>query len=97
VTRSLRLDRLVGRRVLTANNQSLGRLEECRVERHGSGWVVTEWIVGPAGLSERLGLGARLVLGTRRGRSFIVRWDQLDLTDPDRPRLSCAVEELQRL
>jgi hypothetical protein len=94
--RSLRLDRLIGRRVLTANNRPLGRLEECRVEQRGSTWIVTEWVVGPAGLLERLGLGARLIVGLSRGNSYVIRWDQLDLRDPERPRLSCAVEDLRR-
>ncbi len=94
---SVRLDRLIGRKVMTANNRSLGRLEECRAERRGRDWVVAEWIIGPAGLFERLGLGARLVLGAARRYSYVAAWDQLDLTDPDHPRLSCAVEELRRL
>ena len=96
MTHSLRLDRLIGRRVLTANNRRLGRLEECRVERRGSAWVVTEWVVGAAGLFERLGLGTRLLFGLSRGASYIIRWDQLDVSDPDRPRLTCAIEDLRR-
>ena len=85
------------RSVRTANNRRLGRLEECRVERRGNEWAVTEWIVGPAGLLERLGLGARLIVGASRGQSYVVRWDQLDLTDPDRPRLSCPLDEVRRV
>jgi len=96
MTHTLRLDRLIGRRVLTANNRSLGRLEECRVERRGSAWVVTEWVVGSAGLLERLGLGARLVIGLSRRASYIIRWDQLDLSDPEKPRLSCPIDDLRR-
>lgn len=96
MSRSLRFDRLLGRMVMTANNRPLGRLEECRVEQRGSAWMVTEWVVGPAGLLERLGLGARLILGLSRGDSYVIRWDQLDLTDPGRPRLTCAVDDLRR-
>jgi hypothetical protein len=92
----LRLDRLLGREVLTANNRPLGRLEEFRVERRGTAWIVTEYVIGRAGLFERLGLGVRLVLGIARGGGFVARWDQLDLTNPDRPRLACPVEELRR-
>jgi hypothetical protein len=93
---ALRLDRLIGRPVLTANNRRLGRLEECRVERHGSAWTVTEWVIGPAGLMERLGLGARLLFGPVR-TGYVARWDQLDLSNPDRPRLMCVVDALRRL
>jgi hypothetical protein len=93
---SIRLDRLLGRVVQTANNRRLGRLEEFRAERRGDAWVITEYVIGGAGLMERLGLGARLVLGMNRVGGYVVRWDQLDFSNPDRPRLTCPVEELQR-
>jgi len=91
-----RLDRLIGRQILTANNRPLGRIEECRAEHRGNAWVVREWVIGAAGLLERLGFGVRLILGWKAGRSFIARWDQVDLTHPDRPRLNCSVDELKR-
>jgi hypothetical protein len=93
---SLRLDRLLGREVRTANNRRLGRLEEFRAERRGSDWVVTEYVIGAAGLFERLGLGARLILGGARAGGYIVRWDQMDLSNPDGPRISCPVKDLRR-
>jgi hypothetical protein len=93
---SIRLDRLVGRVVRTANNRRLGRLEEFRAERLGSAWVIGEYVLGSAGLLERLGLGVRLILGLNRAGSYVVRWDQLDLSDPERPRLRCSVGELRR-
>jgi hypothetical protein len=93
---SLRLDRLVGREVHTANNRRLGRLEEFRAERRGDAWFISEYVVGTAGLLERLGLGVRLLLGLKRAGGYVVRWDQLDLTNPDRPRLTCSVENLRR-
>src|SRR6476619_6875126 len=93
---AIRLDRLIGRQVLTANNRPLGRIEECRAEHQGGSWVVTEWLIGSAGLLERLGFGLRLILGFHAGRSFIARWDQVDLTHPERPRLNCSVDELRR-
>jgi hypothetical protein len=93
---SLRLDRLLGREVHTANNRRLGRLEEFRAERHGAEWVVTEYVIGAAGLVERLGLGVRLILGIARASGYVARWDQMDLANPDRPRISCPVEELRR-
>jgi hypothetical protein len=96
MTVNLRLDRLVGRSVYTANHRRLGRLEEFRAERHGTAWVITEYVIGAAGLLERLGLGARLVLGATRASGYIVRWDQLDLSNSERPTLRCSVENLQR-
>ena len=64
---SLRVDRLLGREVLTANNRRLGHLEEFQAERQGSEWVVTEFVI------------------------------QLDLTNPDRPRIACPIGDLRRL
>ena len=93
---SLRLDRLLGRQVYTANNHRLGRLEEFRAERRGSGWVITEYVIGAAGTFERLGLGARLILGLEPAGGYIVRWDQLELGDPQRLRINCPVNELRR-
>ena len=92
----LRLDRLVGREVYTANHRRLGRLHEFRAERQGSAWAITEYVIGAAGLMERLGLGVRLVLGFERPGGYIARWDQLDFSNPDRPTLTCSVSELRR-
>ena len=94
--RELRLDRLLGREVLAGNNQSVGRIEEFRAEKHGAGYVINEYVIGAAGLFERLGVGVKLLVG-RRGRGFLARWDQLDISDPDRPRLKCAVQELRKV
>ena len=95
-SRELRLDRLLGRRVLAANNRSVGRLEEFRTDQHGSGFVITEYVIGAAGLLERLGLGLKLLFGRKR-TGYVARWDQLDVSDPERPRLKCRAEELRRL
>jgi hypothetical protein len=92
----LRLDRLVGRNVYTANNRRLGRLEEFRATRRAGQWIISEYVVGMAGLLERLGLGVRLLLGIKRTGGYVVGWDQLDLSEPARPRLTCSVEELRR-
>ena len=96
MTREIRLDRLVGREVYTANHRRLGRLEEFRAERRGTSWIITEYVIGAAGLMERLGLGVRLIVGIKRPTGYIARWDQLDLSNADRPTLTCAAESLQR-
>jgi sporulation protein YlmC with PRC-barrel domain len=54
VKREIHLERLLGRAVLAQNGHRVGRLEEVRVEKHGSGFVVTEYHIGPAALLERL-------------------------------------------
>ena len=92
----LRVERMLGRQVLARNNQPMGRLEEFRAEKQGRDWVVVEYVIGAAGLLERLGVGVKMLVG-RAGGGYVARWDQLDVTDPERPRLTCGVEELRRL
>ena len=94
----MRLDRLLGRTVLAGNNRSIGRLEEFRAEPDGSSWAITEYVIGAAGLLERLGIGVRLLIGRHGGGGgYLARWDQLDISDPEHPRLTCPVEALRRL
>jgi hypothetical protein len=94
--REVRLDRLLGRQVLGRNNRPCGRVEEFRAELQGSELVVMEFVLGGGGLLERLGVGLKLLLGHATG-GHVARWDQLDLSDPDRPRLTCSLEELRKI
>jgi len=87
---------VLGRRVLARNNRSIGRIEEFRAERRGTDWFVVAYVIGMAGLWERLGLGVRLLAGGARMGGYVARWDQLSLDDPERPRLLCSVDELQK-
>ncbi|PYQ16657.1 MAG: hypothetical protein DMF80_03945 [Acidobacteria bacterium] len=92
--REVHLELLLGRRVLATNGHPVGRLEEVRAERHGAGCFVTECVIGPAGLMERL--SARLLPSAVTRRGFVARWEQIDLGDAEHPRLRCPVEELRR-
>lgn len=94
--RELRVQRLLGRQVLARNNRPMGRLEELRAEKQGRDWIVLEYVIGAAGLLERLGVGLKLLFGRARG-GYVARWDQLDITDAERPRLTCEVGALRRL
>jgi len=94
--REVRLDRLLGRRVLGLNNRPAGRLQEFRAELRGHECVITEFVIGAGGLIERLGIGVNLLFGRAVG-GRVARWDQLDLTDLQRPRLTCSFDELREL
>ena len=98
--REIHVERLLGRRVRDFNGEVIGRLEELRCETVDGETVVVEVHVGPAALSERLG-GFLFQLPFFRyipfeRREYRVPWNQVDLADPDHPRLHCAREELQR-
>lgn len=88
----LRLEDLLGREVY-AGDRRVGRIEEFRADKDGR---IAIFVIGVAGLLERLGVGAGLLIG-RVHRARVARWDQIDLTDPERPRLNCRLEDLERL
>ena len=92
----LRIDRLLGRQVLAANGRPAGRLEEFRAELRDGSCVITEYVIGSAGLIERLGVAARGLVGLSR-QGYVARWDQIDFSNVETPRLTCPVEELQKL
>ena len=94
---SIRLDRLLGREVRTANNHRLGRLEEFRAERRGPDWIVTEYVIGAAGLTERLGLGVRLILGMNRVRGYVARWIDWPWSSATQYLAETGVEEAKRI
>ena len=92
--RIVRVEDLIGRRVLERSGAVVGRIEEIRVERRGDCYEVSEYHLGAGALLERLAI-VRRVLG-RDAVTLIARWDQLDIQQPDRPMLTCAREELKR-
>jgi sporulation protein YlmC with PRC-barrel domain len=92
----VRLDRVLGRKVLAGNGHPIGRLEDFRAEVRDGECVITAYVIGPAALLERLDLNVRLLV-TPRQRGYVARWDQLDISDELRPRLTCPVSELEEL
>jgi hypothetical protein len=87
--RELRLERLIGRRVIDTDGRALGRIEEAHAEHRDGELVVVEWVLGAGGLLERLGVlaTARALFGwpsvpTPR----VLDWSELDLSNPERPQ-----------
>ena len=94
--REVRIDRLLGRQVVAANGRPAGRLQEFVVEIRDNQWVITGYVIGLAGLAARFGVGARALIGLPSA-GYLARWDQIDLRNPDTPRLTCPIDELQKL
>jgi sporulation protein YlmC with PRC-barrel domain len=96
----IHLELLIGKQVFALNGRPLGRLEEVRAELNARGHCfVTEFLIGSYAFLERLsawrmGRAIMRTLHLRRKEGYRVRWEQLDLSDPRRPRLLCEVEEL---
>ena len=92
--REFRLDELLGREVRTADGAPIGRLEELRCAGE-TPYDVTEYVIGLAGLFERLHI-VRTILGLKP-RGFIATTRQLDLSEPTKPVLTCERSKLRRL
>jgi len=97
----LKLELLLGRRVVDANGVRVGRIEEVLADRDGDELLVTEFHVGRYALFERFslrhfGVGLLRRLGARAASSnpHKIPWDKIDLSDPEHPRLTCLIEEL---
>ena len=95
----LHVELMLGEKVFAVNGVSIGRLEEIRTEGYRGHYYVTEFLVGSYAVLERLaawriGRAVLRVLGAKRQEGYRIRWDQLDLSDPQHPRLLCSVDEL---
>ena len=101
-TKRVHVERLIGRRVCDRDGRGVGRIEEIKAEvGEGGRCFVVEYQLGTRALWKRLdvtsfamailhALGADKYPATHR-----VPWEQMDLSDPGRPRLKCRKEELE--
>jgi sporulation protein YlmC with PRC-barrel domain len=101
--KEIQLELLIGRRVLGVAGQTIGRLEEIRAELQRGECVVQEYHVGRYAVLERLSAWSigRAILhlfgATKMRGGYRVPWDKMDLTDARKPRLLCALKELEKL
>ena len=101
--REVRVELLVGKVVHDAAGEKVGRLEEIVVELDGADYVVREFHVGAYAAFERLAGGPlrRTLLHTLSGgrlrRGYVVDWRDMDLGDPERPRVRKRKGELRKM
>jgi sporulation protein YlmC with PRC-barrel domain len=98
----LKLELLLGSRVVDINGERVGRIEEVLADRDGDELLVTHYLVGRYGLFERfsiyhVGIGVLRYLGSRAqsANPHRVPWDKMDLSDAEHPRLTCSIDELK--
>lgn len=96
----IHLEELIGRKVLTLNDNYLGRLEEVRADLRDGRCFVEEYLVGKYAVLDRLSvlsIGRSLlgIVGSRTG--YRIPWDKLDISDPRKPKLKCKVTQLKRI
>jgi len=94
--RRVHLELLLGKLVRDTEGAKVGRILSVRAEVEGEECLVREYDLGPHALLQRLGISASRIAGLPWwGEPLRVPWDQLDLADPERPRLRCRRDELR--
>jgi sporulation protein YlmC with PRC-barrel domain len=99
----VKLELLLGTRVVDSNGERVGRIEEVLADRDGDELLVTHYLVGRYALFERfsiyhVGIGLMRYLGSRAqsANPHRIPWETMDLSDPEHPRLTCTIDELKR-
>jgi sporulation protein YlmC with PRC-barrel domain len=97
----IRVELLVGTTAYDVDGRKIGRIEEIRVERRESALLVESYLIGASALVERLSAWTlvrpiKRLLRTRHIYSqYEVPWQDMDLSDPSRPKLRTATPDLQ--
>ena len=94
--REVHVEQLIGRTVLDTAGQRVGRIAEVVARKEDDEFVVTHYIVGPVAWIHRFAVSALDWRMRGLGLVYRVRWDQMDLSDPDHPRTTCTREDLTR-
>lgn len=95
--RRVTLQSLLGRLVLDCDGVRVARIHDVLTDWDGERCVVREWLLGTGALRQRLGVRALHLLGLRSETPPVrVPWEEMDLTNPARPRLRCRKDELPR-
>jgi hypothetical protein len=98
-----RVELLIGCRVVDAQGDVVGRLEEILADYVDDEYLVREFHVGAFAAFERIGGGMlgrgllRLLGGNRIYDGYVVPWQLMDLSDPDHPRVNAAKGTLERI
>src|SRR5512141_3136063 len=100
--KELHLYETLGRKVMDANGEYAGRLEELEVERGDESCLVTNYLVQHRGLISRITQWAlsnslqKVIPISEKSLPYRVPWELMDLSDPERPRITVTKSELRR-
>jgi sporulation protein YlmC with PRC-barrel domain len=89
----INVEQLLGTKVRDADGEVIGRIEEIRAERTDDSCYVDSYLVGASAVVERLSAWSliRPIKKMLRARHVVsvveVPWQELDLSDPERPVL----------
>jgi len=103
MVREIHAELLLGRQVVALDGKAVGRIEEIIAEPKGNLLAVSEYHIGSYALMERLSasrFGRALMdffTAGKVGQGYRIPWNRLDLSDPERPKLLCPVDQLAKL
>jgi sporulation protein YlmC with PRC-barrel domain len=83
------LEKIVAMKIRDVDGHIAGRLEEVHADWRGGECIVTYYVIASRGTYALQQIGFK-----KRTRSYIVPWDRMDFSDPDKPRLNCRIDEL---
>jgi hypothetical protein len=92
---------LLGAKVRDVDGKVVGRIEEFRVNNTDKACLVESYLIGASALIERLSAWtlvrpvARALHARKLYYVYDVRWQDMDLSDPKRPKLRIAKGELR--
>ncbi len=95
--KQIRLADLLGRQVVDPSGKRVGHLEEVEAEWRDGRLTVTRYLLGVRGLLTRLSIEAWRSHEAGVGPGYTATSDQMDVSDPERPRLTCPASKLHRL
>jgi sporulation protein YlmC with PRC-barrel domain len=93
---------LIGRKVRDSDGKSVGRIEEFRVDRQHNALLVEAYLIGASAVIDRLSAWTlvrpigRLLRMRQVFRVYEVPWQEMDLSDPEQPRLRIAERDLRQ-
>src|SRR5690348_6103915 len=97
----IRVQHLLGTKVVDSVGRRAGHIEELIAQERDGKCLVTAYMLGERGLMQRLSIadfamGILSFLGARKAQhSRNVSWKEMDLSDPHHPRLRCTIEQLE--
>jgi len=97
----LNAELLIGTKVVDADGEGVGRIQEFSVEREEKACLVNAYLIGVSGLVDRLSAWTLLrpinkFLHTHKLYSlYEVPWQDMDLTDPRHPKLRTVRRDLR--
>ncbi|HEY8133606.1 MAG TPA: hypothetical protein VII12_17140 [Thermoanaerobaculia bacterium] len=95
---NVHVELLFGRRVFDSQDKVVGRIASIHARWRGKDCFVEEYRLGPAAFLEKLGISAAVLIGWPIARQPLrVPWQQMNLSDPEKLRLRCTLEELKAM